>query len=252
MLAENSLRFRRYEPRSTMLPHMHQQASLTLVIGGDYLERIGPTERHYGTGIAAFHPAEMIHAQEFGTAGARQIIIEPQQDWLACLADTLNLTDAPYSSLSELHHLGGRLVQELSNDDEFSCLAREGLVLEMLAAFARLSDMRSPKPPVWLENARDFIHGNACGPLSIAQIAKAAGRHEIHLAREFRRYFGSSIGSYVRKLRTEEAARLLSQTREDITEIALRCGFASHAHLCRVFRAHYGTTPSQYRGRHPL
>jgi len=148
--------------------------------------------------------------------------------------------------------LGVRLLHELANDDEFSAIAREGIVLEVLAAFARAGDARAPKPPVWIERARDFIHAHAFAPVSMMQIAKAAGRHEIHLAREFRRHFGVSIGTYLRRLRTEEAARLLAQTREGITAIALRCGFASHAHLCRVFRAHYGTTPSQYRARHSL
>jgi AraC family transcriptional regulator len=252
MLAENSLRLRGYEPGSAMLPHMHRQTSLTLVIGGDYLERIGRSHRRYKTGVAAFCPAGMLHAQEFGAAGARQIIIEPQAECLDCLAETLHLDEAPYGSSPELDRLGGRLLQELSNDDDFSCLAREGLVLEVLAAFARVSDSRTQRPPVWLETARDFIHANVCVPLSVAKIAKVAGRHQIHLAREFRRYFGSSIGCYQRSLRTQEAARLLCETCEDITHIALRCGFASHAHLCRVFRAHYGATPSQYRARHSV
>jgi AraC family transcriptional regulator len=162
----------------------------------------------------------------------------------------MDLESAPYSGSPELRQLGGRLLCELANEDEFSCFAREGLALEVLAAFARVSDTRAPKPPAWLETARDFIHANVSASLSLAQVAKAAGRHEVHLAREFRRYFGTSIGAYMRALRTEQAARLLSQTREGITEIALRCGFASHAHLCRMFRAQYGTTPSQYRARH--
>lgn len=249
MLAENSLRLRRYEPNSAMLPHMHEQASLTLVIDGGYVERIGRSQRRYGTGLAAFCPAGMLHAQEFGAAGARQIILQPQQDCLAWLAERIDLNRAPYSGAGELRLLGLRLMQELINDDEFSGLAREGIVLEVLAAFARLGNVRAPTPPPWLKAARDFIHANAFAHLSVAQVAKVARRHEIHVAREFRRYFGTSIGSYLRTLRTEEAARLLSQTREDITGIALRCGFASHAHLCRVFRAHYGTTPSEYRAR---
>ena len=68
--------------------------------------------------------------------------------------------------------------------------------------------------------------------------------------REFRRYFGMSVGSYLRHVRTERAAHLLRHSKSDITEIALGCGFASHAHLCRVFKVHFGLTPTEYRAKH--
>jgi AraC family transcriptional regulator len=102
--------------------------------------------------------------------------------------------------------------------------------------------------PAWLRRARDFVQEHAFTPISLARIAQAAGRHEIHLAREFRRHFGVSVGGYVRQLRTEEAARLLVHSRRDIAGIALACGFSSHAHLCREFKARFGITPSRYRG----
>jgi AraC family transcriptional regulator len=252
MLGESGARICRYEPGSAMQPHLHGDASLSIVVGGDYLERIGRSERRYASGYIAFCPAGMMHAQQFGGTGARQIIVQPQPDWLAWLSHHLNLDEAPYKHSGQFHQLGSRLVHELTQKDEFSALAREGMILEIVAEFGRFTGTHAPKPPVWLAAARDFIHAHACAPLSMAQIARAAGRHEIHLARQFRRYYGASIGNYLRRLRIEEAATLLAQSREDITPIALRCGFASHSHLCRVFRAQYGVTPSEYRRRHKL
>ena len=250
MLAGDSLHVRQYRPHSAMLPHIHCDATLSVVVGGDYVERIGRTERRYAMGHVAFCPAGVPHAQEFGSAGARQIVLEPQQDWLGQLAGHVDLDQAPYSSSGELRRLGIRLLHELANEDEFSGIAREGIVLEVLAAFARIADAPTPKPPAWLAAARDFIHAHAHSPLSMARIAHAVGRHEMHLSREFRRHYGASIGNYLRRLRVEEAARLLAQSREDITGIALRCGFANHSHLCRIFRTQYGLTPSEYRTRH--
>jgi AraC family transcriptional regulator len=235
-----------------MLPHLHEDASLSIIVGGDYLERIGSAERRYAAGYIAFCPAGTMHSQHFGTAGARQIIVQPQKDWLAWLSDRLNLDEAPFGHSGEIHHLGNQLLHELMQEDEFSALAREGTILEIIAAFGRLAGAQTSRPPGWLTAARDFIHAHAYEPLSMARIARAAGKHEIHLAREFRRYYSASIGNYLRRLRIEEAARLLAQSHEDITGIALRCGFASHSHLCRVFRAQYGLTPSVYRRRHKL
>src|SRR5262249_33657336 len=153
----------------------------------------------------------------------------------------LDLDASPYARSADFYALGRKLLDELNSRDNFSVIACEGIVLEIVAAFGRAGTAeRIANPPAWLCAARDFLHDNAFASPTMRQIAKAAGRHEIHLAREFRRYFGVSAGAYLRRVRTERAAHLLRHTSSAITDIALRCGFASHAHLCRVFKAHFG------------
>lgn len=250
MFGQTELRLNRYAPHTAMAAHEHDDASLNVVIGGDFTERIGRSERGYMRGHIAFCPSGITHSQSFGAAGTRQIVFQPRAGWLAYLADCkLNLADSPYSGSAAFGHLGDRLLEEMRNDDEFSVVAREGIMLEIVAAFGRSGTAARPStnPPAWLRRARDFMHENAFAPLSMTRIAAAAGRHEIHLAREFRRFFGQPVGAYLRRLRTTHAAELLTKTRYDITDIALRCGFASHSHLCREFKAHFGVTPSQYR-----
>lgn len=253
MFSSSDLRVGTYAPLQAMAPHSHDEASFGVVIGGDFVERIGRSERHYTDGCVTFAPAGVIHAQQFGAGGARQIIIRPQESWLVYLSDAkMKLGDSPFIHAPVFRHLGRKLLDEISHDDDFAAVAGEGIVLEIVAAFGRAGAAMhiSAHPPAWLRAARDYLHANACAALTMKQIARAAGRHEIHLAREFRRYFGMPVGAYQRRLKAEEAARLLTEPRADITEIALRCGFASHSHLCRVFKAHFGVTPSQYRTRH--
>ena len=81
------------------------------------------------------------------------------------------------------------------------------------------------------------------------EVARAAGRHEVHVAREFRRFYGMSIGDYLREMRLDSAALQLSDRRADISQVALECGFSSHSHLCRAFKLRFGVTPSQFRAR---
>jgi AraC family transcriptional regulator len=252
MIDRTPLRLARYVPGSTMPLHQHAQPSFNFVIGGSFLERIGHEERRYAAGFVSYCPAGLEHSQQFGQAGARQIICTPRRDWLEYLADCrVELAGSPYAGATLFRSLGARLLQELRSPDDLSALTCDGLVLEAIAAFGRssLEGSRAARAPAWLRAARDFIQENACAPLPLARIAQAAGRHEVHLAREFRRFFGSSIGEYLRRLRCERAAQLLAQPRAapTITEVALRCGFSSHAHLCREFRNRFGLTPSQYR-----
>jgi AraC-like DNA-binding protein len=67
------------------------------------------------------------------------------------------------------------------------------------------------------------------------------------LTRSFRRTFGCSIGSYIRRRRLEEAARMLRQTGTSISAIAIHHGFADQAHFTRALRRAAGRTPGALR-----
>ena len=254
MFAETDLRVSAYEPSTSMLPHRHDEPSMNIVVGGSFLEHIGRSERTYARGHAAFCPAGTVHSQIFGANGARQIIFSPKQCWLDYLADSRTALDsAPFIGASAFRYFGDRLLEEMRFADGYAALACEGILLEIVAAFGRHRESLAPAakcPPAWLRAARDFLHENALAPLDMAAIARAAGRHEIHLAREFRRHFGTSIGAYLRRLRADHAAELLHHRGRTIADIALACGFSSHAHLCREFKSRFGVTPSQYRSDH--
>jgi AraC family transcriptional regulator len=236
-----------------MPPHHHDEASISIVMRGAFQERIASHERDYVRGHIAYLPAGMAHSQAFGGAGARQLILTARPDWLDYLAEcNTRLADSPHTNSPACHALADRLLQEMSRDDTFSALACDGIVLEIVAAFGRAWPAASAtvRPPAWVCAVRDFVGENALAPPGMRQIARVAGRHEIHVAREFRRFFGASLGSYMRRLRAEHAARLLLTTRMSISEVALECGFSSHSHLCREFKTRHGTTPSAYRRNH--
>jgi AraC family transcriptional regulator len=252
MFAETQLRIPRFAPWATMAPHQHDEDLMGIVVDGDFCEWIGQRERVYARGHASFFPAGLTHSQRFGSTGARQIIFRPRESWLDYLADNkARLADAPHAASKIFHYLGDRLVEEMRQRDALSAIACEGLLLEFVAAFGRHWSAISTgaRAPAWLRAARDFIHENAFNGPSMAQIARAADRHEIHLAREFRRFYGVSIGTYMRRLRAERAARLLRNGQLSISEIAQNCGYASHSHLCREFKTQLGATPSEYRAK---
>ncbi len=252
MLAQTHLRISRYQARTEMSPHQHDEPSMGIVVSGAFLERIGNDERTYSRGTASFCPAATTHSQQFGATGARQIIFRPADSWLEYLVDCkAPLDSGPHTQSATFRDLGDKLLGEMRRNDGFSVVACEGILLEIIAAFGRnrTAAAATTKPPPWLRAAREFVHENACSSLTMAKIAREAGRHEIHVAREFRRFFGTSVGAYLRRCRAEEAERLLLKQENSLSEVALSCGFASHSHFCREFRAHFGVTPSEYRSR---
>jgi AraC family transcriptional regulator len=106
---------------------------------------------------------------------------------------------------------------------------------------------RGKMPPAWLLRVLKKIRDEFIEGLSIDVLAKDAGVHPVHLASVFRRFQHESIGQYVRRLRVQRAAALLSNRAIPLSEVAQAAGFADQSHLTRVFRLHMGTTPGNYR-----
>jgi len=96
--------------------------------------------------------------------------------------------------------------------------------------------------------AMDYISRNLDRDLSLQEIARAASFSEFHFHRIFKAAVGETVAAFTRRLRLERAAnRLVASWRDDITTIALDCGFSSSQNFAKAFRHHFGMTPTAYR-----
>jgi two-component system response regulator YesN len=67
----------------------------------------------------------------------------------------------------------------------------------------------------------------------------------------FKEHQKMGIASYVREVRLERAAQLLSGDNLRVARIARLCGFASAQYFGRAFKQKYGKTPQAYRHHFP-
>lgn len=241
---------RRYKADQVFAPHVHRETLFCVLAGGTYTERIQGRESEHRAGDVLVCPKNTPHAQRIGEGGAHKMLFGPEESTLDYLGGIgLVLERAPAIRSAECAALGQRLAFELAQDDPYSALTREGIAMELLAAFARgeAHIVERPGVPAWLRLARDYLHQNLDVPGSLDDMAREVGRHPVHLAREFKRHYGETIGNYQRQLRTAHAAELLARSAMPLTDVALECGFASHSNLCRTFKAAYGMTPKAYR-----
>jgi AraC family transcriptional regulator len=107
--------------------------------------------------------------------------------------------------------------------------------------------------PAWqARKVREYIDGHITGPVLVADLCALVQRSEAHFARSFKRTFGESPHSFVMRRRVELAARYMLTTDASLSDIALRCGFADQAHMCKNYRQAVGETPAAWRrSRHP-
>jgi LacI family transcriptional regulator len=98
-----------------------------------------------------------------------------------------------------------------------------------------------------LARAMGFIRNRARGPMTVTEVAQAAGLSRRALERRFRREFKASIQGEIRRARTDQIARLLVETHLPINEIAAALKFPDGLHFSRYFRAGKNLSPLQYR-----
>jgi len=85
--------------------------------------------------------------------------------------------------------------------------------------------------------------------LSLEEIAGQLNYSPFHLCRIFHKYTGESIHQYLKQLRLRASLEYITQSNADLTDLALRVGFASHSHFTEAFRKTFGAPPSNLR--HP-
>jgi AraC family transcriptional regulator len=94
----------------------------------------------------------------------------------------------------------------------------------------------------------NYISRNLDRDLTLDEIAKAASFSRFHFHRIFKAVVGETSAEFTRRLRLELAAnRLLSHRHDDITRIAMNCGFSSSQNFAKAFRKHFGMSPSAFR-----
>ena len=116
----------------------------------------------------------------------------------------------------------------------------DGLDHRRLEPAPRLADKR-------LARVVDYIETHLADRILVEELAGVAHISVYHFTRAFRSATGLTPHRYVMARRVVLAKQLLLQTNDDITTIAMACGFASHSHMTEVFRRHVGAPPSAWR-----
>jgi AraC-like DNA-binding protein len=106
-------------------------------------------------------------------------------------------------------------------------------------------------PERHLLRAKDLADGRYFEPLTVDDLAHAAGLSRAHFSREFRRVFGEPPHAYLLGRRLERAAALLRQTDRPITEICFAVGLKSIGSFTTSFTRVLGLSPTAYRKSHP-
>ena len=94
-----------------------------------------------------------------------------------------------------------------------------------------------------------YIHAHYSEHLSVSDIGASANISEREAYRTFRQVLGTTPANYIQQYRVNCASRLLTETDDSVTEIAMECGFSSPNYFCMAFKETTGLPPREFRKR---
>lgn len=94
---------------------------------------------------------------------------------------------------------------------------------------------------------REFVRAEALRAPALAEVAAHASLSPYHFQRAYTACFGESPHATARRMRLDQAERLLRQTRQSVTEIAAAVGYESYGAFSTAFARRRKMSPTAFR-----
>lgn len=93
----------------------------------------------------------------------------------------------------------------------------------------------------------EYIHEHLDSKIDIKTLAELSHFSDFHFHRISRALLGEPIGAYISRTRLETAAKMIRYTDLSIENIAYNVGFDTPSALSKMFKKHFGISPTTYR-----
>ena len=210
-------------------PHLHEVCSVTIVLNGLEVTRIGGREHAATAGDVLLVDADQMHASRSVNAEYIAMKLPPAAVREVAFSQTVIRDRRLFAALL-------RLVQTLDADDFATAIGR----------LPAIDATRSERQAV--AAVREYLKTHFANEVSLAELTAIAQLSPFHLLRLFRRQAGVPPHEYQLQLRVAHARKLIRDG-EPISEAALATGFCDQSHLSRSFKRIVGLTPGQYIAR---
>lgn len=101
--------------------------------------------------------------------------------------------------------------------------------------------------PVLIRNAESYILQNYHQPIRTKQLTEVTNVSESQLNRMYQRAFQLTPMERVATIRMEQAAQLLRNPSQSVTNVALQVGYQSMSAFLQQFKKKYGVSPKEYQ-----
>lgn len=227
-------------------PHRHSYNEIVIPTRGCIETTCAEQTRTASPGQVLLNPAQEVH-QSRALQGKPLTQIVIGWDGEPPVALPRELTCLPDAS-GRLSVLGRWLLEVHPSTDPQQNELAQALLTSLL--FEISQNLQSP-----VSNLASIVHrhvkAHLAEPLSMSDLAHAAGLSPFHFARVFKEVEGIPPMTFVRNARIAVARTLLETTYLTLKEVAESVGFSDQFQLSRIFRRVLGTSPSDVRASQP-
>jgi AraC-like DNA-binding protein len=228
--------------------HYHENAFISLMLQGQILEENKRTIMDCRPGTLLFQHWQEPNIHSCLKKHTKIFMVEFSPSWF--INNSINTQhlegswDIKHPEIKILfHHLykESKLLYTGLN------IALQALLIQIMELLLPQKSGKDKHHPAWTKKLEEILHFNTDEKISLDYLAVELGIHPVYLCRNFKKYFHSTLGEYLRKIKVERSLILLYQTDKSLTEIAFECGFADQSHFIRCFREINHSSPLQYR-----
>ncbi len=166
----------------------------------------------------------------------------------------IHLPEDVFHAPEELITLYQELIRYISRHSSLDALfgAMEHFTLQSAGIFNRFSRDQGYHQT---QAAKRFVEEHLGEPLTLERVAAELYISTTYFSRLFKSKTGQTFSDYLAGRRIEQAKLLLISSSTPVAEIARQVGYSEPNSFTRLFKAHTGMSPSQYRnqeaGRRP-
>lgn len=230
--------------------HRHDSAFFTVVIEGAYYESCRGSETTCVANTVRYLPADEPHRNYFQT-GSVCLNIQLFPQFCSRIDRLLNGRGPGEIQQVLARSVGKRLWCDFNMSDNLTEFAGLSAIFDLSGLLRQNRYKADFWPGPWLQRVREYLDAHCTLPLRVSELVKIAGRHPVHVSREFRRFYGKTLVQFVRERRVLRGAEMLRGSATSITNVSLHCGFYDQSHFTNVFRQVLGCTPACYRAGFP-
>ncbi|MFA6929416.1 MAG: AraC family transcriptional regulator [Lentisphaeria bacterium] len=223
-----------------------------------------------GPGDIVLIPPQTRHRDKFDPRQNFEVFMA-SFSWLGaenCLLEHLSgptLHDLSGDQRCRIRQYCDALYLDTHRDSEFDQLLSRSifhsLLLSILKVLAENRGNHSDKDPIsvaakkkhWLiQEVKNYIQRNYQQQISLEELALSLGISQYHLSRVFNAESGFSLPEYLTMVRMEKAKILLNEGQQNISQVAYAVGYEDSSYFAKVFRKHFGSSPSTSAMLHPV
>lgn len=225
--------------------HSHNNAHITLFLNGGTTEKRKNFSETVGPGSLLFYHSNELHLNQNTLFPSRNINIEIEENFLKELEINEAVIEKSVQNVALTKFLILKIFKETQTADSFSNDTIR-ILFSQLSQANNYSE-RYEKSPFWVKSLHELLNDCWNQNPNLQDLAQVLNLNPITISKHFPKYFGCTLGEYMRRIKINNSLPLIQSRENNLTEIALECGFSDQSHFIRTFKTQTGFLPKQFQ-----